>query len=484
MSGNDSTPPLAEGLAPATEPRKFMSVPVLTAMVVGTMIGAGVYSLPAQFASSTGVVGAAIAWAIAGGGMLALAFVFQRLAIVRPDLDSGIFAYARAGFGDFVGFFSAFGYWTSACVANVTYWVLVASTLGGVAPIFGDGDTVWALALGTGGIWLFHFIIQKGVTRATLINGIATVAKLVPLAIFAVLVIGGGFSWEVFTDNLYAEDASLGSLSDQVRSTMLVTVFVFIGIEGASVYSRWAKKREDVGKATVWGFLTVLAVFVAVTMLSYGVLPREEIAELREPSVAGVLEAAVGSWGAWIIGIGLLVSVLGAYLAWSLLAVESLYMTAAHGDAPPVLAKLNKNEVPFRALLATSLATQLFLVVAFFAESAFDFSLELTSALAILPYLLTAGFGLKLALKGGRTATAVAAAAVATIYSIYLVYAMGTVYVLLSFIIYAPASLVYIWARKQRGRTVFTRLETVLFAVTWVGAGVGVYALATGVVGF
>ncbi|WP_082096216.1 basic amino acid/polyamine antiporter [Demequina flava] len=480
MSGNENPPPTAAGVAPVSGSRKTMSVPVLTAMVVGTMIGAGVYSLPAQFSSSTGVVGAAIAWAIAGGGMLALAFVFQRLAIVRPDLDSGIFAYARAGFGDFIGFFSAFGYWTSACVANVTYWVLVASTLGGVVPAFGDGDTAWALALGTAGIWVFHFIIQKGVTRATLINGIATVAKLVPLAIFAVLIVGGGFSWEVFTDNLYAEDASLGSLSDQVRSTMLVTVFVFIGIEGASVYSRWAKKREDVGKATVWGFLTVLAVFVAVTMLSYGVLPRDEIAALREPSMAGVLEAAVGSWGAWVIGIGLLISVLGAYLAWSLLAVESLYMTAVHGDAPPVLSKLNKNEVPFRALLATSLTTQLFFVVAFFAESAFDFSLELTSALAILPYLLTAGFGLKIALRGSRVATAVAAAVVATLYTVYLVYAMGTQYVLLSFMIYAPASLIYIWARKQRNKTVFTVGEMIVCVVTFAGAIVGIVALVNG----
>ncbi|WP_083966862.1 basic amino acid/polyamine antiporter [Demequina globuliformis] len=465
--------------APAGGAGGTMSVPVLTAMVVGTMVGAGVYSLPGQFADSTGVVGALIAWAIAGGGMLALAFVFQRLAIARPDLDSGIFAYARAGFGDYVGFFSAFGYWVSACVANVTYWVLVASTVGGVVPAFGDGDTVWALLLGTGGIWLFHFIIQKGVTGATIINGIATLAKMVPLAIFAILLIGGGFSWDVFVDNLWADDA-LGSLSDQVRSTMLVTVFVFIGIEGASVYSRWAKKREDIGKATVWGFLTVLAIFVAVTMLSYGVLPREDIAALRQPSVAGVLEAAVGAWGAWVIGLGLLVSVLGAYLAWCLLAVESLFMTAKDGDAPPVLTHVNRRDVPVRALLVTSLVTQLFLVIAFFAESAFDFSLELTSALAILPYLLTAGFGLKLALRGGRAATAIAAATIATVYALYLVYAMGLKYALLALIIYAPASFIYVWSRKQRGRTVFTRAEAVLCVLASVGAVVGVWALATG----
>src|ERR1700742_4030239 len=93
-----------------------MSVPTLTAMVVGSMIGAGVFSLPARFGTATGVIGAIVAWTIAGLGMLMLAFVFQNLAIRKPELDAGLFAYAKAGFGDYVGFNSAFGFWASACV--------------------------------------------------------------------------------------------------------------------------------------------------------------------------------------------------------------------------------------------------------------------------------------------------------------------------------------------------------------------------------
>jgi arginine:ornithine antiporter/lysine permease len=97
----------------------------LTAMVVGGMVGAGVFSIPRNFAQATGVYGALIAWAIAGAGMLMLAFVFQTLANRKPDLDAGVYAYARAGFGPYLGFFSAFGYWASACVGNVSYWVLI-----------------------------------------------------------------------------------------------------------------------------------------------------------------------------------------------------------------------------------------------------------------------------------------------------------------------------------------------------------------------
>ena len=115
------------------------------------------------------------------------------------------------------------------------------------------------------------------------------------------------------------------SLFEQVRATMLVTVFVFLGIEGASVYSRYAKKRSDVGAATILGFVGVTALMVLVTLLPYAVLPRAEIAGMRQPSMAAVLEAVVGHWGAVFISIGLLVSVLGAYLAWSLICAEVLF---------------------------------------------------------------------------------------------------------------------------------------------------------------
>ncbi|MFE2626043.1 amino acid permease, partial [Streptomyces caelestis] len=115
-------------------PAVKLTLLTLTAMVVGSMVGAGVFSLPRRFAQETGVAGALIAWAVAGTGMLMLAFVFQTLAVRRPDLDAGVYAYAKAGFGEYLGFFSAFGYWASACVGNVTYWVLIMSTVGAVAP--------------------------------------------------------------------------------------------------------------------------------------------------------------------------------------------------------------------------------------------------------------------------------------------------------------------------------------------------------------
>src|SRR4029450_13959254 len=301
----------------APESTQKLSLFALTMMVVGGMVGAGIFSLPRTFAGATGPIGAIIAWLIAGTGMYMLARVFQSLAERKPDLDAGVFAYAKAGFGDYRGLLSAFGYWIGSCIGNVSYWVLIKSTLGAFFPVFGDGNTVVAIVVASVGIWLFHFMILRGTQQAALINSILPAPKIVPIVIF-ILILFVAFKLDLLSANLYGGDLT-GSVFEQVRATMLVTVFVFLGIEGASVYSRFARERSDVGRATIMGFVIVTTLMVLVTVLPYAVAQRAEIAGMSQPSMAQVLEAVVGRWGAVFISLGVLVSVLGVYLAVSLI---------------------------------------------------------------------------------------------------------------------------------------------------------------------
>ncbi len=479
----------------------------LLMMVVGGMVGAGVFSIPRNFAMATGVYGALIAWTIAGAGMLMLAFVFQKLANRKPDLDAGVYAYARAGFGPYPGFASAFGYWASACVGNVSYWVLIKSTLGGIAPIFGDGNTFAAVAVSSVGIWAFHFLVLRGTKEAAALNKIVTIAKVIPLLLFLVLVIFA-FKPDVFAANLWggtgnvqeylhahndiyatgaASQRDYGSLFQQVMATMLVTVFVFLGIEGASNYSRYAQKRSDVGFATVVGFLGVLALFASVSILSFGILPRAELQQLSQPSVGGVLAAAVGPWGAKFIGAGVIVSVLGAYLAWTLMAAEVLSIAAKKGDMPAFLAKENAAGVPTTALFFTSMLIQVVLAATLFSADAFTFALSLCSHLSLLPYLLSAAYLLKLvmtretypATDADRSKDLIIAG-LAVIYSVFLVFAGGMKFLVLSFLIYAPGTLLYLKTRREQGKQVFTMPEWILFAVFVAGALYALFGLITG----
>ncbi|NYI08194.1 basic amino acid/polyamine antiporter [Allostreptomyces psammosilenae] len=472
--------------AAGAPPPAKLTLPTLTTMVVGSMVGAGVFSLPRRFAEATGVWGALIAWTIAGTGMLTLAFVFQSLAVRRPDLDAGVYAYAKAGFGEYLGFFAAFGYWASACVGNVTYWVLITSTVGAIAPALGDGDTPLAVAVGSVGLWCFFLLIRRGIKEAAAINRVVTVAKIVPILVFVLLALVY-LRPAVFLDNLAGADYA-GSLFSQVRGTMLATVFVFLGVEGASVYSRHAQRREDVGRATFLGFLSVFAVFASVTIVAYGILPMAEIAELRQPSMAGVLQAAVGTWGTVLVSVGLIVSVLGAYLAWTLMAAEVLFVAARDSDMPRFLSRANAADVPVPALLMTSLLSQAVLLITLLSADAFDFALNLTSALTLIPFFLAAGFSVRGASRPGQPGAGVhgrrgrdlAIGALATVYTAFLIYAAGLKYLLVSFILYAPASILFAMTRREQHRRLFTPAELVILAVSVVGAVCGVVALATG----
>ncbi len=461
----------------------------LVALVVGSMVGAGIFTLPAAFGRTTGALGAFVAWAIAGSGMLMLAFVFQTLSRRKPELDAGIYAYAKAGFGNYLGYLAAFGYWMACCLACLACLMLIKATLGQFFPAYGDGSTTVAVASASLMIWGVHALVLRGVRQAAALNTIATWAKTVPIGIFIVVVIFA-FRGELFGLNLWGgEEPGLTTLARQVRDTMLLTVFVFVGIEGASVYSRYAKDRNDVGIATVLGFLGVLCLLMLVTLLSYGILPRAELAALPNPSMAGVMAAIVGPWGLVFVSAGLVLSVAGNYLAWTLLAAEVLHSAARNETMPSRLGAENAQGVPHVALWLTTLAIQAFLIVTWFAEQAFTLALKMTSSMTLLPYLLVAAYGAKLAWRG-ETYAAPAEAGVrrkdrvvgvlATLYAAAMLLAGGAKFLLLSALLYAPGTGLYARARREQGAALFGARERWLFVSLCAAAAAGIAALASG----
>ena len=459
----------------------------LIALVVGSMIGGGIFSLPQNIAERAAGGAVLIGWSITAVGMLALAFVFQTLANRKPELDSGVYAYAKAGFGDYMGFSSAWGYWISAWMGNVGYFVLLFSTLGYFVPVFGQGNTSIAIGCASVLLWSVHFLVLRGIKEAAFINQLTTVAKIVPIVMFIVLA-AVAFKADIFVEDFWgAEMPSLGSVMDQVRNMMLVTVFVFIGIEGASVYSGRAEKRSDVGKATVIGFLGVLALLVLVNVLSLGIMTQPELAKLQNPSMAAVLEHVVGHWGAVLISVGLIVSLLGALLSWVLLCAEIMFSAAKDHTMPAFLKKENANHVPVNALWLTNAMVQVFLVITLFSASTYLSLIYLATSMILVPYLWSAAYGLLLAVRGETYENALAErkkdlfiGSVALIYAIWLIYAGGLKYLLLSALLYAPGAILFAKAKHESGQQIFTSIEKVIFAAVVIGALVAAYGLYDG----
>ncbi|WP_332766558.1 arginine-ornithine antiporter [Pseudomonas koreensis] len=459
----------------------------LVALVVGSMIGGGIFSLPQNMAASADVGAVLIGWAITAVGMLTLAFVFQTLANRKPDLDGGVYAYAKAGFGDYMGFSSAWGYWISAWLGNVGYFVLLFSTLGYFFPVFGEGNTPAAVIGASVLLWGVHFLVLRGIKEAAFINLVTTVAKVVPLLLF-VLIAVFAFKLDIFTADIWGvKNPDLGSVMNQVRNMMLVTVWVFIGIEGASIFSARAEKRSDVGKATVIGFITVLLFLVLVNVLSLGIMTQPELAKLQNPSMAAVLEHVVGHWGAVLISVGLIISLLGALLSWVLLCAEIMFAAAKDHTMPEFLRKENANHVPVNALWLTNAMVQIFLIITLFSASTYLSLIYLATSMILVPYLWSAAYALLLAVRGesyegfaAERRKDLIIGGIALIYAVWLLYAGGVKYLLLSALLYAPGAILFAKAKLELKQPVFTNVEKLIFAAVVIGAVVAAYGLYDG----
>jgi arginine:ornithine antiporter / lysine permease len=237
----------------------------------------------------------------------------------------------------------------------------------------------------------------------------------------------------------------------------------------------------------VLGFLGVLCLLMLVTLLSYGVVPRDQLAALPNPSMAGVLEAIVGPWGRVFVSIGLVLSVAGNYLSWTLLSAEVLHSAAQNQTMPSRLGKENRQGVPYVALWMTTLAIQAFLLVTWFAEQAFTLALKMTSAMTLLPYLLVAAYGLQLAWTGetyaGEPRSRIKdrwVGLLATLYAAAMLLAGGAKFLLLAALLYAPGTWLYAMARREQRQGLFDARERALFALLCVAAVAALAALATG----
>ncbi|MCP1204559.1 basic amino acid/polyamine antiporter [Pantoea sp. B550] len=461
---------------------KKLGLGALTALVLSSMLGAGVFSLPQNMAAVAGPAALLLGWLITGVGIIFLSLAMLLLTRLKPELDGGIFTYARAGFGELMGFCSAWGYWLCAVIANVSYLVIVFSALSFFTDtpdriIFGDGNT-WQAMLGASVLlWLVHWLVLRGVQTAASINLMATLGKLVPLLLFIVLAVMA-FNYDRFRFDF--SGVTLGKpLWEQVKQTMLITLWVFIGVEGAVVVSARARQKKDVGRATLFAVLAALLVYLLVTLLSLGVVPRAELAEMRNPSMAGLMTRLMGHWGDAVIAMGLIVSVCGAYLSWTIMAAEVPLIAAQQGAFPRSIARQNRHNAPAASLWLTNGSIQLCLILIALTGADYNNLLTIASEMILVPYLLVGLYLIKV-VRGQHKPLAMAIGVGASVYGIWLLYASGPMHLMMSVVLYTPGLLLFLFARRGgRGDIALTSLERIAMGLLIAATLPAVWELTT-----
>ncbi|QJC37492.1 amino acid permease [Enterobacteriaceae endosymbiont of Donacia thalassina] len=419
---------------------KKLNLIALTSLVLSSMLGAGVFSLPQNMAIIASPFALIIGWSITGVGIIFLATSLLLLNKLKPNLKGGIFSYAKDGFGNLIGFYSAWGYWLCAIIANVSYLVIVFSAMSFFVDkpnniIFSNGNT-WQSILGASILlWLIHFLLLNGTQTASFINIITTLCKLIPLSVFIFL------SFIIFNFHKFKIDLMGFYLNipiwKQIKDTMLITLWVFIGVEGAVILSSKAKNKNDVGKATLLAVIIALFIYSLVTLLSFGIMDRIDLASMRNPSMAGIMTILIGKFGNLFTAMGLIISVCGAYLSWTIMAAEVPWIAAKNDIFPSIFSKQNNNNAPSYALWFTNISVQICLILIWITKIDYNKLLTIASEMILIPYFLVGAYLLKISFNKKNKFNLFIGFG-SCIYSIWLLYAAGFLNLLLSLVLYTP----------------------------------------------
>jgi APA family basic amino acid/polyamine antiporter len=378
--------------AVARAPSRPLGVWMATALVVGNMIGSGVFLLPASLAPHG--LNATTGWAFSAAGAVALAVVFAALARSFPR-DGGPYVYTREAFGELPAFVVAWGYWVSVWVGNAAIATGAVSYLSALVPGLGAtqaGAALTTLAL----VWALTFVNCLGVRAAGWVQGVTTVLKLFPL--LAVAILGAAL---VTRDQVAALAATPVTL-DGTTAAATLTLWALLGLESATVPADKVKDPErTIPLATVFGTAgTALVCAVACTVVQT-VIPASQLATSKAPFA----DAALQFWGggaATLVAVFAAISVLGALNGWILLQGELPFAMARDGVFPKVFARESKRGAPVFAFVFTSVLVTLLVGANFQASLVriFTFMILLSTTACLVAYLACSGALLALMARG------------------------------------------------------------------------------------
>jgi APA family basic amino acid/polyamine antiporter len=404
--------------------KKALSLPILISLVIGNMIGTGIYVLPAALAEYGSV--SLLAWLYTSVGALLLALTMTLLN-KRIDKTGGPYIYCREAFGHLTGFVVCYIYWISnmvsiagIAVASIGYLGFLFPSLNATNPAY-NSHVILAIELAT--LWVFTGINIIGIHAAGVVQLLLTIMKIAPLLIITLF----GFGY-VHLDNLTYHASADHSFISSIGSAAAITFWAFIGFESATVPAENTSGYKDISRATVIGTIVTALVYVASTFVLMGMIPTATLQTSQFPfAQAGVIMFGAGA--AVIVMACAVISGLGALNGCVLLQGQIVFAGARDGLFPKLFAKLSKKDAPVAGQIFSSLLISIFM---FFTLKPtllkqFNFIALLASVLTLIVYLVTAVAELKFAIRDKKLASqstwchyALIISALATLYAIWM----------------------------------------------------------------
>jgi APA family basic amino acid/polyamine antiporter len=355
-----------------------------TSLVVGNMIGSGIYLLPSTLASYGSI--SLVGWCLSGVGALFIAKVFSEASKMIPGTNGGLYTYTRAGFGDFAGFLVAWGYWISVWTTNAAISVSLVSALSGFFPVLAS-KAVLAILTGLGFLWILTWVNMRGVGAAGKVQLATTILKLLPLA--ALLVTG---IFRIRPEHFVPFNSSGTSALKAIGATATLTLFAFLGIECATIPAGSVENPEKtIPRATMTGTVFTLFIYMLSMVVVMGILPPEGLRKSLTPFAdAGMM--IWGSRGRVWIGAGVALAAFGALNGWILVQGQIPAAIARDRLFPEIFSRENRQGAPAAGVFVSSVLVSLFLGMNYTKGlvEQFKFFLLLSTLCTLVPYLLVA----------------------------------------------------------------------------------------------
>lgn len=470
----------------ASQAQKGIGKVELIALIVSSCIGTGIFGITSDVSAAAAPGPALLAWLFVAVGFLFLILSLNNLSQKRPDLTAGIFSYAGAGFGPMGEFISGWSYWLSAWLGNIAFATMLMSAIGTFIPLFKGGQNLPSIIVAIVFCWLLTILVNNGVESASFINMIGTICKVLPLIVF-IGVMFVCFKAGMFTNDFWGRVAdaaskgtTTGSIWTQMKGTLMTLIWVFIGVEGASVMSSRAKSLKDSRQASIIGFSILVIIYVLISILPYGALTRAELANMDQPALGQVLQSTVGNWGAIMINVGLIISTVISWLSWTMLPAETTMLIAEDKAMPKIWGKVNDKNAPTASLIITSILQSIFLFSLLFTQEAYEFAYSLCSAAILFSYLFVGLYQMKYSAahkEWGQFVIGLLSAA----FMLACMFLAGWQEVLLVSISFIPGFFIYYLACKENNRKMSTAEKTVMILILLLSV-VAIWLVANGTI--
>lgn len=442
--------PLKAARTDEPRPGAGLGLWICTALVVGNMIGSGVFLLPSSLAPFGGI--SILGWLVSAGGAVCLALVFAWLGAALPRLG-GPYAYAREGFGDFGGFWVAWAYWVSIWTSNAALAIAFASYSTVFFPLVGSSAVAGAVAA-VAALWLLTAVNVIGVREAGNVQLVTTVLKLLPLLAVAL------FGFLAFRpEHFQPFNPSGQSAAGAVTATVTLTLWAFLGLESGTVPAADVRDpSRTIPRATLLGTLIAAAVYVVSTVAVMGIIAPADLVD----STAPFADAAARIWGPWgrgLMAAGAAVSCFGALNGWILLSGQLPRAAARDGLLPAALGRLTPRGTPRFALVFSSGVATVLIAMNYTRGlvETFTILILLATLATLMPYVFSTLTAVMLELRQGarpgvRRLGRLAIAALAFVYSVWAIAGAGRDTVYWGFLLLVLGLPVYVAMRGQRSR--------------------------------